>query len=56
MGRYSILEPLSVEKKFHICLTALNFFSGLNYKDVCKIIDKKTEENVIRPMLSLIHI
>jgi len=50
MGRYSILEPLSVEKKFHICLTALNFFSGLNYKDVCKIIDKKTEENVIRPM------
>ncbi len=50
MARFSILKPLNVDKKFKVCIEAINFFSALSNKEMCKKLAIEREESKTYPL------
>ena len=48
--RYVRLAPMAVDKETRLAVLASEFFSGINYREVCRIVDKTAAEDRICPM------
>jgi hypothetical protein len=50
VARYSSLEPLTLEQRRMISAAAMQFFSPINYRQICEQIGKAPAPNVIHPL------
>ncbi len=48
--RYSILRPLTIEEQEIFAIQMCNFFSPMNYRENCSLLEIKADEKTIRPL------
>lgn len=49
-SRYSILRPLTIEEQEIFAIQMCYFFSPINYRENCTLLEIKADEKTIRPL------